>query len=79
MARCLRREMDFLNVPGRFLYMDAAVHNSPSGLSADFSGHPCPETADNGRNIKEITFPSAMTAFPCCLLPARIRTGAPLT
>ena len=61
--RCLLRAMDFLNVLKKFIQEDAIVRNLPSMVSADFSGHPCPEIADDEQNIKKISFPCAKTAL----------------
>ena len=62
-THCLLRGMDFLNVPKKFIQEDAIVRNSPSRVSADFSGHGCPEIADDEQNIKKISFPCAKIAL----------------
>ena len=41
----LTAEYGFSKYSGDVVNRDATARNSPSGLSAGFSGHPCPEIA----------------------------------
>ncbi|MCM1283269.1 MAG: hypothetical protein NC242_06505 [Roseburia sp.] len=48
------------------IFPDATARNSPSWLSAGFTGRPCPAIADVVQKIKKIQFPVAKTAWNLC-------------
>ena len=57
------RNMDFLNIPVMLSITDATARNSPSGLNAGFSGHPCPEIAGYlGGILRKSNIPSQGTS-----------------
>ncbi|MCM1106908.1 MAG: hypothetical protein NC355_08185 [Blautia sp.] len=45
------------------IFLDATARNSPSWLSAGFTGRPCPAIADVVQKIKKIQFSVAKTAL----------------